>query len=253
MKNYIRRLTSNAKTGEIIFWWILRVLMIVALIDSLFFKKNPEQVAQTCASFVPMFLWEVFMMFPEKRWMRHIPSYVQNFLASGLFIGSFGGAYLNFYYSVPAYDLIMHAIGGVACTMAGYEILTAMQKRDKVTCSVPIIILGAFGFSFFAGTGWELFEFSFDQLAGGDSQHWSLALAQEASNENGIGLPNFIPELDTMRYALMDTMEDTICNTVGGAIGWIILKIFPYHHMKNHNVNDLYKVPENAVKVAAMK
>lgn len=252
MKEYVKRLTKSAKKWEIVYWWILRVLMIAALIDSII-KGNTEQIAQTCASFVPMFLWEIFMMFPEKRWMRHIPSYIQNYLAAGLFIGSFGGAYLNFYYSIPSYDLVMHTIGGIACTMAGYEILTAMQLRDKITCSVPIIILGAFGFSFFAGTGWELFEFTFDQLAGGDSQHWSLALAQQASAEHGIGLPNIIPELDPMRYALMDTMEDTICNTLGGVLGWIILKIAPYHHMKKHNVNDLFKTSAEVEKTKVTK
>ena len=43
-----------------------------------------------------------------------------------------------------------------------------------------------------------------------------------------------------MRYALIDTMEDTVCNTVGAVVGWIILKLRPYHHTGKHNVNDLF-------------
>ena len=91
-------------------------------------------------------------------------------------MGSFGGAYMDLYYSFPAYDLVMHSVGGVLCTFVGYEILVCMQKRDKVKVDLPIVIFGAFGISFFAGTAWELFEFVFDQVApqigdGGRARH----------------------------------------------------------------------------------
>lgn len=245
MKAYVQRLLAQAKKWEIVFWWVLRALMIGALIDSVFFRKDVQQCLQTGANLLLMFLWEIFQMFPEKTWLRQIPSYIQNFLAVGLFFGSFGGAYLNFYYSVPIYDLIFHAVGGLAGAFAGYEIIVAMQKRDRAHCSAAIAVLGAFGFSFFAGTGWELFEFTFDQIAGGDSQHWSLALAQEAAETYGVALPNVIPELDPMRWALMDTMEDIVCNTVGAAAAWVILKCKPYHHTGKRNVNlQISETPE---------
>lgn len=257
MKLYVKRLMENAKKREVIYWWVLRILMLGALVDSIFFRKDVQQSLQTGANFVLMFLWEAFMLFPEKRWPRHVPSYIQNYLIFALFLGSFGGAYLNFYYSIPAYDIIMHTVGGVFCTTAGYEIIVAMQKRDKLKVSVPIAVLGAFGFSFFAGTGWELFEFIFDQVAPniGDAQHWSLALAQEAADAHDIGLPNIIPARDPMRYALMDTMEDTVCNTVGGILGWIILKLYPYHHKGKHNVNNLFEngAPKKEEKVLLTK
>lgn len=166
--------------------------MVAAFIDSVFVRKDVQQSLQTAANLLLMFLWEIFMIFPEKRWMHYVPSYIQDFLAAGLFMGSFGGAYMDFYYSFPAYDLVMHSVGGVLCTFVGYEILVCMQKRDKVKVDLPIVIFGAFGISFFAGTAWELFEFVFDQVAPqiGDAQHWSLALAEKAAEEHGIGLPN---------------------------------------------------------------
>ena len=144
----------------------------------------------------------------------------------------------------------MHTVGGVACTVAGYEVIVCMQKRDKVKASVPIVVLGAFGFGFFAGTGWEIFEFVFDQVAPqiGDAQHWSLKLAEEAAKAHGIGLPNIIPARDPMRYAIIDTMEDTICNTVGGIIGWIFLKLCPYHHKGKNNVNEQFDEYTGVIK-----
>lgn len=244
---------NKAKKWEIIYWWILRAVMVAAFIDSAFVRKDVQQSLQTAANLLLMFLWEIFMIFPEKRWMHYVPSYIQDFLAAGLFMGSFGGAYMDLYYSFPAYDLVMHSVGGVLCTFVGYEILVCMQKRDKVKVDLPIVIFGAFGISFFAGTAWELFEFVFDQVAPqiGDAQHWSLALAEKAAEEHGIGLPNVIAARDPMRYALIDTMEDTVCNTVGAVVGWIILKIRPYHHTGKHNVNDLFNTyePESKEKV----
>ncbi len=253
MKAYVSRLLGSAKKWEVVFWWILRVVMIGALIDSIFFRKDVQQSLQTAANLILMFLWEIFQLFPAKTWLRHIPSYIQDFLAPGLFLASFGGAYLNFYYSVPEYDLVFHAVGGLAGAFAGYEIVVAMQKRDQVYCSAPIAVLCAFGFSFFAGTGWELFEFIFDQVAGGDAQHWSLALAQEAAEQYGVGLPNVIPALDDMRYALIDTMEDIVCNTIGAILAWIILKICPYWHKGTRNVNIQFKQKSKRDKAKAAK
>ena len=61
---------------------------------------------------------------------------------------------------------------------------------------------------------WEIFEFTYDHLAGEYSQHWKFRPEY----------PNFellktIPE----RYALLDTMSDLICGTIGAAIGFILI------------------------------
>ena len=38
----------------------------------------------------------------------------------------------------------------------------------------------------------------------------------------------------------MDTMEDIVCNTIGGAIVYVVLLVWPYHHTGKNNVNNLY-------------
>ena len=43
-----------------------------------------------------------------------------------------------------------------------------------------------------------------------------------------------------MRFALMDTMADTINNTIGAVIGYILLRIYPYHHKGRNNLNDKF-------------
>lgn len=245
MKEYIRRHHEQSKLSWRIYWWILRILMFYAIGQSLFmyFKtKNGEyftQVLQSTANLVGMFAWEIMLTTKKTSVLHYVPSYVQNYALLGFFLGSFGGAYLNFYYSIPVYDMLLHVFGGAEAAFVGYELITAIQKRDRKTAPVALVILGAIGMSFILGTGWELFEFTFDQIANGDSQHWSYQLALEACEKYGCKIPNVIPELDPARYALIDTMEDTIANVIGALIAFVYLKVNPFHHKGDKDVNKL--------------
>lgn len=246
MKNYIKTLNSKSKLWERILWWALRCVMIAGIINSAFVRKDIQQVLQMTANLVGIFAWEICMATSEKRILHYLPSYIQDIAAPGFFLASFGGAYLDFYYSIPNYDIILHLLGGAAGTWFGYEIITALQKRDKTRAHLSIVLMAALGFSFILGNGWELFEFTFDQVAGGDSQHWSMELAKQAAAEHGIGLPNVLSALCDERYALIDTMEDMICNTIGSVVMYIILKKRPYHHKGKFAVDFEAKAGEKA-------
>ena len=63
-----------AKKWEIIYWWILRAVMVAAFIDSVFVRKDVQQSLQTAANLLLMFLWEIFMIFPERVCMESFPS-----------------------------------------------------------------------------------------------------------------------------------------------------------------------------------
>lgn len=249
MKNYIKMHHERSKLGERIYWWIFRGIMVYAIIDCIIKvatgapdmneTSNFQQILQSLANLVGMFAWEIMISTSKKSWMHYIPSYVQNITLLGFFLGSFGGAYMNLYYTFPPYDIVLHAFGGAEACFVGYEILTAIQKRDKKTAPIGLVILGACGISFMFGVGWELFEFTFDQVAGGDSQHWSMELAKIAAEKYNCGMPNVIPALNDMRYALIDTMEDTIANVVGAVAMLIALAIKPYHHKGKNDINKL--------------
>ncbi|MCQ2485003.1 MAG: hypothetical protein MJ168_06680 [Clostridia bacterium] len=243
MKEYLNRIKSNAKTGEIIYWWILRALMIFAMIKGIVGLINGENdisdPLQVFGNLLAMFAWEVFMFMPEKTWARHVPSLVQDGLILMVFAASFCGKFLNFYYDVRWWDSGMHFLSGGLCVLAGYEVVIAMQKRDKKTISVPIALLCALGFSFFVSTLWELFEFTADQVmcnaatgAIGDAQHWCWTLAEGTPKAATLFDPKF-----TERWPLMDTMGDIVLNSIGALIAWVVLKFFPYHHKGKNDVN----------------
>ncbi|MBD8960964.1 MAG: hypothetical protein UDC79_03495 [Acutalibacteraceae bacterium] len=240
MKEYIGRIKSNCKTWEIVFWWIFRALMIYAFIAGFFRKpfdiSDPLQVG---ANFIAMFAWEIFMLFPEKCFVRHMPSLIQDFSIVMIFAASFCGKFLNFYYDSRFWDSGMHLLSGGLCVLLGYEVVVAMQKRDNKPVSIPVALLCALCFSFFVSTCWELVEFTMDQVMTnpekgtiGDAQHWCYELAKGTSKESTIFDPKNIE-----RWPIMDTMGDIILNSIGAVAAWIFLKIFPYHHGKKYDVN----------------
>ena len=244
MKNYLKRLSDGCPKWRFVIWWIIRASLIFAFIKGFFPPDGKEfditDPLQVGANFLCTFVWEIFMLFPEKSLLRHVPSSVQTFLMVGIWAGSFGGKFLNLYYDFRWWDVILHFVGGAACVFFGYEIACAILKSRKATAPISLVLLASVGFSFLAATGWALFEFTFDQVAGviggypGDAQHWSLELAQ--------GTPKALTLFDPIkpeRWPLMDTMADIVLNTVGAVASYIFLRIYPYRHKGRFKMKDL--------------
>lgn len=235
MKKYIRTLKENCPTRRFVFWWIIRISLIYAFVAGFFPAEgeafditNPLQVG---ANLLATFVWEIFMLFPQKSIFRHIPSFVQTLLSIWIWCGSFGGKFLNLYYDSRWWDVAMHFLGGGVCVFFGYELACAILRCKKETAPLSLILLASVGFSFIAATGWEVFEFTFDQVAGmiggypGDAQHWSLELALGTPKEQTLFDP-----IVAERWPIMDTMADIVLNTAGAVLAYFILKAKPYRH-----------------------
>ncbi len=225
------KIFSKVSTIQLIWWWIFRLIIISPLIFS--WESSHENIKlQIISNFVATFAWEIIQLYPRKLLLSEISPKFQNFTVVQVFLASFLGAFKDFYYTVWWWDSAVHVIGGGMCVIIGYEIVTALQKHYKSAIPVGILIFAAFGFSFFAGTLWEIFEFLFDQLTGSDSQHWNYANA-----ENTYSLFSYTPE----RFPLMDTMIDMICNAIGTIATTIFLGQFPYMHRGKNNVNKIFE------------
>ena len=249
---------------QLIFWWILRGAMIIAFIDTAFLRgsnytaSNPP--IQIVANLVGMFAYEIIQLFfpSNSRFRLLLPSF-QNITALGFFLGSFGGAYLNLYYSLPMYDKILHAFGTAEAVYIGYEFLCATQLKLKKTAPYQIVILGALGFGFILSSGWEVFEFVYDQFFGGDAQHWNydLALAEVGGDPAKI-FQMFPMSLDRLanRFPVMDTMGDIVLNFIGAFIMYAVLCFKPYRHRGENDINKRIEAmnrADEAKKAAAEK
>lgn len=237
MKNYLERITHKSKKWELVLWWIIRIVMIAGTIEAFVHHDKYEDKIRTMliGNFFLTFGWEIFQIFPEKHMFRHLPSFTQNFTSVYILLTAFFGAYINFYYSVWWWDTLLHFVSGGLLVFCGYVFMKAYEERDNIELPVAVVVFAAFCTSFMFGTLWECWEFSFDQMnmhaaVYGDTQHWSLDFAREMSPEkleHLIFKPWFDPNspLWERRFALMDTMTDTVANTAGAVIGGILLKL----------------------------
>lgn len=245
VKDYFKRLYKGMKPIEHIYWWTLRGLMIYGIIKSLVTidpNLGSMQPLQMASNLLGMFAYEICQMFPKNTYPRLLPRYFQHVSIFGFFCASFGGAYLNLYYALPMFDKVLHALGCVEAVFISYEIISAMQIRDKVVCPPKIVALCALGLGFVFASGWELFEFTFDQWFGGDAQHWDLqkAIAEAGGNVEDVFM--LIPldaERFEARFAIMDTMGDMILNTIGAVPMYLFLRFCPYRHMGPNNINKM--------------
>ena len=242
----------DVKKSELVYWWILRGLMIFALIDTLvngrdYSGSNPP--IQIVANLVGMFAYEIItFLFPKNSKFRFMSPRFQNITALGFFLGSFGGAYLNLYYALPMYDKILHATGTAEGVYIGYELVSAIQLKTRQTCPSRIAALCSLGFGFVLASGWELFEFVYDQFFGGDAQHWNIqnAIASAGGKLEDVFLMFPIDDiaLKSVRFPIMDTMSDITMNFIGGIIMYLILLRFPYRHRGKNDINRIIKAGE---------
>lgn len=240
IKNYFNNILKNVSKAELIYWWILRGFMIYGIIESLIFGDEylgSNQPLQMFANLCGMFGYEVFQMLPGNNRLKLMSPKFQNITALGFFLGSFGGAYLNFYYILPGYDKILHALGTAEAVYIGYEYVAVTQLKIKKTCPHQIANLTALGLGFVFSSAWELFEFIFDQFFGGDAQHWSYENALRVAGGDPDKIFHLFPVEDPMRFALMDTMGDIVLNFIGAFIMYGVLCIIPYRHKGKLDVN----------------
>lgn len=267
MKNYFKRLREGCSIPTLIFWWIFRILMIYAFIAG-FFKEDFDitDPLQVGANLLCMFLWEVFMLFPEKSTFRHVTSGFQTLFIPGVFAASFGGKFLNLYYESRFLDTFLHGWGGFLCVFFGYELACALLKKEKKTAPISLILFAAVGFSFIGSTLWEVFEFSFDQFSCvtggiGDSQHWCLELAEGTpkiatlfdpvyDGIKQVTLPDGSIITPCNRWPIMDIMGDMVLNVIGAALGYLVLLVYPYRHKGKKNINLELEVAEKEAAAA---
>lgn len=248
-KENFRNMVKGVSKAELVYWWILRGLMIFALVYTLIVGhgiageyKGSSPWQQVAANLVGMFAYEIIQIFfPKNSKFRLMSARFQDITALGFLLGSFGGAFCNFYYSIPMYDKILHATGTAEAVYVGYELVCATQLQLKKTCPKQIARLTALGFGFVLATGWELFEFICDQFFGFDAQHWNVQNALDGAG--GDWQKVFLmfkldsEELFMQRFSLMDTMSDIVMNFIGGFIMFFILIAIPYRHKGKNNIN----------------
>ncbi|MEI6578751.1 MAG: hypothetical protein WCN92_04730 [Eubacteriales bacterium] len=199
-----------------IFWWIVRILLIFAAIDMIRKNVGSKEVLQMCVNVFICFMFTLFKLFPKEKFIFSRLSFRFETIVIILnLVTTYIGSYLNWYFTVPSWDMIIHLLGAIAGVYAGYEVTVAANKNRKELAPIVGAICGV-GFCSWGAIFWEIFEFTLDQLTGSNIQHWQYI----DKNFEIFTLTN------PARYALFDTMSDLILGFVGSIVGGIIVFIW---------------------------
>ncbi len=159
----------------------------------------------------------VVMMLPsiiERRWSVPIPNFIYVLYYIFLYCAVFLGEVLSFYYRIAHWDTILHIFSGAMLGSLGFVLVRILNDYagTHVKLSPFFIALFAFCFALALGAVWEIYEFTIDSTMQLNMQKYLTE-----AGEPLIG-----------RAALMDTMQDLICDA-GAALavsiaGYISLK-----------------------------
>ncbi len=158
----------------------------------------------------------------EKKWKLLFPDFMYILFFIFLYCAIYLGEVRSFYYTVPNWDTILHAISAAALATLGFNIVSLFNDAQKIkmTMSPFFVAFFAFCFAVCAGSLWEIYEFTFDGILGFNMQKYATLTGTDL-----IG-----------RAALMDTMKDIIVDSASALVisilGYCQLKVITFRGRK---------------------
>lgn len=152
--------------------------------------------------------------FLTRRFRFELPAVLYIMYILFLYGAIFLGEVRSFYYTVPHWDVFLHAFSSLMAGSFGFMVVALLNRNERVPIHLSpfFVALFAFCFAVTIGAVWEIYEFSFDGLLGLNMQKFMT----------GDG------EVLAGRAALTDTMKDIIVDCLGAltasAAGYISLK-----------------------------
>lgn len=169
-------------------------LMIAECVLGIFVIHIPSLLAHKFKFEIPFFLYIAYIIF--------------------LYCSIFLGEAQSFYYKIPHWDTILHAMSSLMLGFFGFMFITILNRDEHTLMRLSPFFVSLFAFCFAVTIGaiWEIYEFTMDGLLGFNMQKHSTA--------NGVPLEGHL--------ALADTMKDIIIDAIGAftasLMGYIGLK-----------------------------
>lgn len=193
----IRNKKQKVDINEIISW-IIRVLLVLVAIESVF-TKNYMNAFVGILTFIMTFYPSIL----RKRFRVYLPSTLQIIITLFIFAAQFLGEIHDFYYKFTWWDNMLHCISGSVLGIIGFMFVYFLNKTHmkKTKLSPFFVALFAFCFAISIGVCWEIFEFSSDRILGLNMQKFRMP------GEDGL--------IDTMTDLIVDTIGALIVTTIG--------------------------------------
>lgn len=208
------KLEKDCSVWDVLFWWCTRAVMLYAFIV----MENRAEAILLSANLVATFaITLVHIVFPEGTFFFRVSYRTQSLITVIVFLGSYCGNYVWLYNIVPRFDLFLHLISGVLCTLGGYYIALTLVKPDSKR-KIWLITVFACAFSFFIMPAWEISEFVGDFIWGTTNQGFYWGPTDESFLFRIFGRGAY----NTVLYPLYDTFYDVllaIVTTVPTTVG----------------------------------
>ena len=218
-----RKINWRKITGALLFVSLIGsiayiVVMFILSPAGITSSETPDHVKGDYAlMLLQCILGLVVMMLPsviERRWSITIPNFMYVLYFIFLFCAIYLGEVRNFYYTIPYWDLILHAFSGAMLGALGFTIVIMLNNTKGINLHLSPFFASVFAFCFALTIGavWEIYEFAIDSTLGLNMQKYML--------KDGTPLIG--------RDALLDTMEDIIVDAISAlvitAVGYIYVK-----------------------------
>lgn len=223
LKGEISALKSELSLAEYICWWLLRAVLIFAIIRLYIDDKTNVNIMLVSLNLLASFTVPLVRLLLFPKWLfTRLSFHAQSWLNVMVFFGSFLGQGLGWNHDVTSWDKILHFMAGAVIVFIGNSIAEMfLGKNDRVS---PLFrTYASVGFSYIAIVVWEVFEFFVDfYWAGSTNQAYNTdperdafffaIFGQGAQNEN--------------QWAVFDTNVDMLCAVVGAVPAAIALFIW---------------------------
>lgn len=108
----------------------------------------------------------------------------------------------DWYFFLWWYDVMMHALGGMAMGFLGYALWSFLQENEVWTWKAVLTqMIFVVGFVALVGIGWEWFEWLVDAVV----------------------LPRL--SMPSAQLGLTDTMLDLYFDVFGGCVAWLVVRV----------------------------
>lgn len=257
----IKELYKNSKKSSLIWYLVLRALVIVTMVLS--FLRGDYSSMFLCLLTLILFLIPFWI---DEKLNIDIPNVLEIIIFLFIFSAEILGEINNFYGNIPHWDTILHTLNGFLCAAIGFSLIDILNNSERfhITLSPVFVALVAFCFSMTIGVLWEFFEFGADQLFKYDMQKDRIiqTISTVELEPDGKNKPVVVDNIDkTLIYStkngetaetvieggyldigIIDTMKDLIVNFIGA----VVFSTIGYFYIHNR---DKYKFAENFIPV----
>ena len=223
MKNGIERKNSKI-TAQSLFAVILLITLFVSIIYSLIrFILAPEFIPegepyQKVKSDYLLMLFQCIMgllvmgvpSLCTRKFKLFVPGFMTILYYAFLYCSVFLGEIFSFYYLIPHWDTMLHAMSAAMLATLGFILVDWLNEDENVKLSVSPIFVSVFAFSFalMIGSLWEIYEYSFDTILGLNMQKFKTAEGVELVGQAALD--------DTMKDLIIDAIAALAVAIIGG-------------------------------------